>query len=659
MLNGIALDPTVLAPSITITSIDKTSASMALGQSINLSLAPNDHISESINTHVEIVPETSGAAISCGSIGYDSTTSTLTIGDCPNTGSYKFHVLIKEGALTYNGTISPAAESELISIDNEAPALSFNHASTNNLRPDNTDRMVVNRFGTVYLDFSVSEPIDYASLDLTKLSTTPNCSNPTHVSQPDTSKLIIKLENCSGDQNLTFNLSSGLVKDQVGNLSQGTLTTTNSGVQIDNTAPTITQFSPLPPYANLAINKSAYIKFSLMFSESVRQPTQADFEMTRTDAGSIDNCVIQSFKDGFASNWITKIKGCSDEGFLNLKPGSTFKDIAGNVVPNTWGNPRIVDIASGGTAPFETVWKIDGTTGGPTDRVSFSLLPYLSGYPCRYNLRVDWGDGTLMDHIGTPPPAPHKVEKVYPTDFHKTTPEVTVKIHGLMECFGEHHPDPYASPPVIDEAFANNLVQVKSLGDLGYKSFAYGFANAHKLNYFKGGNVSGVKDMYKMFAFTPSLTTMEFTSDWDTSSVEIFEWMFKESDYAGPINFSTWNFSNTWGMAHMFDTSALNPDLAGMTFTNEINMTNIFAGSTVDTYNYTQFLKHLASTVDATGYVKGYRDNLSSFGFNLYCDTGLASWGLTPGEIAILTDSLTNNLNIGTLATSTDCPEPL
>ena len=145
--------------------------------------------------------------------------------------------------------------------------------------------------------------------------------------------------------------------------------------------------------------------------------------------------------------------------------------------------------------------------------------------------------------------------------------EYTVVIKGLCESFKNY-----------DVGKNNKLLEVLSLGNMGWKSFESAFRANVNLTTVLGGNTSNVENMEIMF-FGATLVTPD-TSGWDTSSVTKMVHMFRSATSATPDT-SGWDTSRVRNMASMFErATSANPDVSGWDTSNVTNMGSMFLVAT-------------------------------------------------------------------------------
>ena len=235
---------------------------------------------------------------------------------------------------------------------------------------------------------------------------------------------------------------------------------------------------------------------------------------------------------------------------------------------------RVLDAENG--EPFVSVWKVKAGKA--------IWLPLPEGY--NYDFVVDWGDGSQSEI--TSADDPHR------THAYAATGSYTLRISGLVEAWGYH-----SDSRGYTYGYSYAITSVPELGDVGWKSLKSAFFNCINLTELRGGDVSQVTDLSKVFFYAGSVTPD--VSEWDTTKVtamnsifhrayqanpDVSKWntanvtdmgaMFRWADKANP-DVSKWNTTNVTDMSAMFDEAELaNPDVSKWDTANVTNMSSMF-----------------------------------------------------------------------------------
>ncbi len=270
--------------------------------------------------------------------------------------------------------------------------------------------------------------------------------------------------------------------------------------------------------------------------------------------------------------------------------------------------------------PFISVWET--TTANET-----IMLPLREGF--KYNMTVDWGDGTELQKI-TSWNDNHKAHEYVEAGTH------TITLKGLAEAWYFN-----ACGTTPDTGSEANIISITDLGGMGWKSFENAFCGCENLTTIKGGDTSNVTNMKQMFWGsynaepnvkdwdTSKVTNMSHifdgvmfvnldVSDWDTSSVTDMSGMF--SNTSASVDLRNWDTSKVTTMEDMFiaanansnvsglDTdkvinmrqmfylSAVNPVMKDWNFAKVENMSQMLIGSQISTLHYTELLKRVHET---------------------------------------------------------------
>jgi surface protein len=213
-----------------------------------------------------------------------------------------------------------------------------------------------------------------------------------------------------------------------------------------------------------------------------------------------------------------------------------------------------------GPADFVTTWI---TTG--SDEVVTMPTSATEGYV--YAGLIDWGDGTGGEDFSGYNDAQF-------THVYADAGTYTVIVRGTFEALDD----------AADTLFPSQMKTVENLGSTGWETLLRAF-HSSSLTSFTAGNsdtsgitstkemfrsasvisidvtdldVSGVTDMYSVFPFNSSLTTITGFNTWDTSNVGNMHALFAGNSSLVNLDFSGWNLSNVSNVDSMFlDTTSL------------------------------------------------------------------------------------------------------
>lgn len=171
-----------------------------------------------------------------------------------------------------------------------------------------------------------------------------------------------------------------------------------------------------------------------------------------------------------------------------------------------------------------------------------------------YNFDIDWGDGKKEQYKSS---SIEFIEHVY-----EDPGRYQININGQFE----------------KVSFNDcKLVEVKNLGNTGWKTFEYSFSNCLKLKKFYG-KVSGVKSIAGMFFGCSSLEEVS-TSIWDVSSVETMRYTFNGCLKLNP-NVSNWNTQNLSDATGLFASMYVaNPDVSNWNTEKIVSIHSMFGNS--------------------------------------------------------------------------------
>lgn len=168
------------------------------------------------------------------------------------------------------------------------------------------------------------------------------------------------------------------------------------------------------------------------------------------------------------------------------------------------------------------------------------VLPLPEGFA--YDFTVDWGDESQSQVTSHDDPDASHVYAEAGTYI--------IVIEGLIEAWSFWR--------ISDSK--DQLVEIASLGGVGWKSFFGAFFACENLTVVSKGDVSAVTDMALMFADATS--AIPETETWDTAAVINMALMFKNATSAQP-QVKGWNTVRVQDMSYMFaDTALADPDVS-------------------------------------------------------------------------------------------------
>lgn len=225
---------------------------------------------------------------------------------------------------------------------------------------------------------------------------------------------------------------------------------------------------------------------------------------------------------------------------------------------------------------FVSSWQV-----AKGDRV---VLPLPEGFV--YDFTVDWGDGS--QNLVTAHDDPDT------SHVYAETGTYTITIEGLIEAWSFWR--------ISDSK--DQLMEISSLGAVGWKSFFGAFFACENLTSVGGGDVSTVTDMALMFTnatravpetktwdiatvtsmalmFKNAVSAQPQVGDWDTARVQDMSHMFADTVLADP-DVSAWNTAATRDISYMFHQATItNPDVRNWNTASVTLMTGTFEGAAV------------------------------------------------------------------------------
>ncbi len=227
-------------------------------------------------------------------------------------------------------------------------------------------------------------------------------------------------------------------------------------------------------------------------------------------------------------------------------------------------------------APFESVWRVGVEGYGDEDQsVTLPLREYDGNENnFDYDFTVYWGDGSKETVTAFSNDITH--EYTNPGDY-------TIKI------IGPKLPAWYFN----DKGDKNKIIEVKNLGEVGWKNLDSAFMGCKKLTEFTTGttDTSQVTNMYAMFYYTFSLTSLDL-SDFNTSNITNMSRMFYYASELTTLNLSGWDTSSVIDMHNMFAYASklTTLNLSGWDTSSVIDMHNMFNASGLESLDLSHFV---------------------------------------------------------------------
>ena len=218
-------------------------------------------------------------------------------------------------------------------------------------------------------------------------------------------------------------------------------------------------------------------------------------------------------------------------------------------------------------APFESVWAVGQSGYGDGDRsVTLPLRENVRNdndeviFVFEYDFIVDWGDGSDEQTV-----------TAYSADIthnYQNAGDYTIKIKGIL-------PTWYFN----NGGDKDKIIEVKNLGEVGWKNLDSAFMGCRKLTEFTTGttDTSQVTNMYTMFYYTFNLTSLDL-SDFNTSNVTNMSRMFYYASSLTSLDLSHFVTSNVIYMHNMFAYASklTTLNLSGWDTSSVIDMHNMF-----------------------------------------------------------------------------------
>lgn len=260
----------------------------------------------------------------------------------------------------------------------------------------------------------------------------------------------------------------------------------------------------------------------------------------------------------------------------------------------------------------------------PADHVPSGFI-YQLGLFGTVDVRIDWGDGSDLQHVTVAGPVSHT---------YINSGLYTIAVSGTSTGFGQER------CPCGALNGAQYLTSVQSFGNLGIQSMSMGFYGAVNLLEVPTVLPDSVTDLYELFTF--ALSFNDDISSWDVSNVTDMSFMFANA-YSFNRSLSGWNTSNVTNMSSMFQSALLfNQSLGDWDIPNVASMNNMLDQSGLSMANYDSTLIGWAGQTVQTGVTLGsagltYSDSGRDAQENLHC---IKNW-------TFVNDMYFNSLNDG------------
>ena len=316
-----------------------------------------------------------------------------------------------------------------------------------------------------------------------------------------------------------------------------------------------------------SINSSQTVTFTLTYDVVPSSLDAGDIMVS----GNAEGCGVV-IVDASTLTPDVEVSGCTGNGTITISLAAGTSNTLGRV--DAGAGPSASVTVSNTAVPFVSVWNV----ANPGDTLTIPTNGSVG-----FDYTIDWGDGTVEN-----------LTTGSPSHLYTNAGDYEITISGTF-------PNIFISAG----SYRLNLLEVKSLGSVGWQDFRNAFDHAENLHAFSAGSgvdTSSVTSMYGMFARTSGLTSLNFQG-FDTSNVETMQRMFEfSSQNVSPqsvLDLSEFNTANVTNMRSMFlSSNILEINVNSFDTSNVINFDNMFEATLLTALDLSHFNTSKASNMN-------------------------------------------------------------